>query len=212
MFTRGPLDVLDHSSDNFSFGGKVGVDATIKLSEENSGRISVGKKDSPSVSWIKGDFLDRDIIKKYSIHLFDYDIPILILAVNPSEDAVVMEKVKNLLVTNDKEGMFRLVLAVDHTVDPEDLHMVAWQLLGNTDPDRDHAYISPFSLFIDGTIKAYRKGGFPRKWPNVVCSSNETISAVDRKWESLGIGDFINSPSVRYLGLCRMGSDEIIIK
>ena len=38
LFSHGPLDVLDHSSDTFSFGGKVGVDATIKQIEESSGR------------------------------------------------------------------------------------------------------------------------------------------------------------------------------
>jgi 4-hydroxy-3-polyprenylbenzoate decarboxylase len=212
MFTRGPLDVLDHASDNFSFGGKVGVDATIKYREENSGRTIVGKTDNLAVSRLSGDFTDKAIIKKYSIRLFNFGIPILIIAVNPSEDADVLEKAKLLFRTNDKEGIFRLILVVDHTVDTDDLHMVAWQLLGNTDPDRDHVYISPLSLFIDGTIKAYRKGGFPRKWPNVVCSGSKTISDVDRKWESLGIGDFVNSPSERYLGLCRMGADEIIIK
>ena len=35
LFTNGPLDVLDHASDNFSFGGKAGVDATVKHQEEN---------------------------------------------------------------------------------------------------------------------------------------------------------------------------------
>ena len=35
LFTNGPLDVLDHASDNFSFGGKAGVDATVKHPEEN---------------------------------------------------------------------------------------------------------------------------------------------------------------------------------
>ncbi|HSN49747.1 MAG TPA: menaquinone biosynthesis decarboxylase, partial [Bacteroidales bacterium] len=38
LFSRGPLDVLDHSSDSFSFGGKAGVDATVKLPEEMPGR------------------------------------------------------------------------------------------------------------------------------------------------------------------------------
>jgi 4-hydroxy-3-polyprenylbenzoate decarboxylase len=64
---------------------------------------------------------------------------------------------------------------------------------------------------IDGTIKAYRRGVFPRKWPNIVCSDAETISLIDQKWESFGIGEFINSPSIRYKGLCRTGNDEIII-
>ena len=37
VFSHGPLDVLDHSSDSFSFGGKLGIDATIKLPEERIG-------------------------------------------------------------------------------------------------------------------------------------------------------------------------------
>jgi 4-hydroxy-3-polyprenylbenzoate decarboxylase len=211
MFTHGPLDVLDHASENFSFGGKVGVDATIKYPEESSGRINFPKTDKQSVLILKSYLSDKKIIKNFSLVLAEDDIPVLIIAVDPSEDKDVIEKVKSLFKTIDKDGIFRLILAVDHTVDPDNLHMVAWQLLGNTDPDRDHEYLSPLSVFIDGTIKAYRKGGFPRKWPNVVCSRKETISAVDRKWESLGIGDFVVSPSEKYLGLCRMGSDEILI-
>jgi 4-hydroxy-3-polyprenylbenzoate decarboxylase len=30
LFTDGPLDALDHSSDRFAFGSKVGIDATRK--------------------------------------------------------------------------------------------------------------------------------------------------------------------------------------
>jgi 4-hydroxy-3-polyprenylbenzoate decarboxylase len=211
VFTRGPLDVLDHASDNFSFGGKAGIDATIKYSEESSGRISPAKSDNHSFSLIEEIISDREIIKSYSLRLFENITPVLIITVNQSFDQDVIEKAKKLFRSKDKNGIFRLILAVDHTVDPDDLHMVAWQLLGNTDPVRDHEYISRSSVFFDGTIKAYRKGGFSRKWPNVVCSASETISAIDQKWESLGIGEFISSPSERYMGLCRKGSDEIII-
>ncbi len=107
--------------------------------------------------------------------------------------------------------MFRFIIAVDHTVDPYDLYKVAWQLLGNSDPQRDHDFITPNSLLIDGTIKAYRKGGFPRKWPNVVCSDTETIAIIDQKWESLGLGPRVNSPSSANISLCRKGRDEITI-
>jgi 4-hydroxy-3-polyprenylbenzoate decarboxylase len=89
--------------------------------------------------------------------------------------------------------------------------MVVWQLLGNSDPERDHEFISPKSVLFDGTIKAFRKGGFPRKWPNVVCSDSRTIETIDQKWDSLGIGAGINSPSSGYMSLCREGADEIHI-
>ena len=211
LFSRGPLDVLDHSSDNFSFGGKTGVDATVKHIEEISGKNIVGQGGKPSDYVIKDDFFDRNIIKYYNLHLFEDNIPVLIVAVNRSEDAGVIDKVKTLFRTNDPDGVFKLILAVDHTVDVADLHMVAWQLLGNSDPQRDHEYISPSSVLIDGTIKAFRKGGFTRKWPNIVCSNIETISAIDNKWESLRIGPLIQSPSLKYQGLCREGADEIVV-
>ena len=210
-FTYGPLDVLDHSSDNFSFGGKAGVDATIKLPEENSGRSNISNSDNCGVSNLKVNFFKSDIIKSYNCDLLIANIPIIILSVDCSKDTDVIEKVKVLFRTKEAEGICRLILVVDHTVDVTDLFMVAWQVLGNTDPRRDHEFISPLSVLIDGTIKAFRKGGFPRKWPNVVSSGLETISTVDQKWTSLGIGTFINSPSNRYIRLGRKGNDEIFV-
>lgn len=211
LLSNGPLDVLDHSSDTFSFGGKLGVDATIKHIEEIADKNIIENRHIPVAFNDIINLFDRDLIKNFNINLFKDGIPILVITVNRSEDVDVIEKVKKLFRTIDHDGIFRLILAVDHTVDPDDLYMVAWQLLGNSDPKRDHEYISPCSIFIDGTIKAYRKGGFSRKWPNVVCSDFETISAIDLKWESLGLGPIMYSPSARNLGLCRQGTDEIII-
>ena len=210
QFSHGPLDVLDHSSDNFSFGGKVGVDATIKLIEENSGRNKISNSDKTALNKINVDFIDKSIVRDYNLSLLAADNPVIILSVNTSEDADVIEKTRNMFRTNDTGGIFRLVIIVDHTVDVTDLYMVVWQLLANSDPQRDHEFLSPRSVSFDGTIKACRKGGFPRKWPNVVCSGSETISTIDQKWNSLGIGEFINSPSARYLRLSRRGTDEIL--
>jgi 4-hydroxy-3-polyprenylbenzoate decarboxylase len=211
LFCRGPLDVLDHSSDTSSFGGKAGVDATIKHDEENEGRSNIGQGNRSVVLNMINSFFDRNIIKEYNLNLFKQDIPVLIAAVNRMEDPDVIEKVINMFRMNDTAGIFSLIVTVDHTVDPFDLFKVAWQVLGNTDPQRDHEYISPNSVLIDGTIKAYRKGGFSRNWPNIVCSDRETISAIDSKWESLGIGPFIHSPSVQNIALFRDGQDKIII-
>ena len=43
LFNKGPLDVLDHSSSKFSFGSKMGIDATIKFPEEMN---PIKKKDT----------------------------------------------------------------------------------------------------------------------------------------------------------------------
>ena len=44
-------------------------------------------------------------------------------------------------------------------------------------------------------------GGFARRWPNVVASSPETIARVDGRWAEYGLGEFVESPSLRYLKL-----------
>ncbi|NLA48211.1 MAG: hypothetical protein GX876_01980 [Bacteroidales bacterium] len=94
-------------------------------------------------------------------------------------------------------SIFRLVLAVDDRVDVKDWFVIAWQILGNTDPGRDIVFLSDNSILADGTAKIFGRRAFMRKWPNVVCSSESTIRSVDMKWDKLGAGPFIQSPSVK---------------
>jgi 4-hydroxy-3-polyprenylbenzoate decarboxylase len=211
LFSRGPLDVLDHSSDNYSFGGKAGIDATIKHVEEKSGRIDPENNGNLAVPGILHELSGMNIVVKHNIILFENYSAMLVISVNRKADPQVIDKVKSFFKANDRAGILRLIIAVDHTVDPSDLFVVTWQLLGNSDPVRDHEHITPASIFIDGTIKAFREGGFPRLWPNVVCSDTATISAIDQKWESLGIGTFVDSPSRKYQQLCRNGREEITV-
>jgi 4-hydroxy-3-polyprenylbenzoate decarboxylase len=211
IFTHGPLDVLDHSSDRFSIGGKAGIDATIKMSEEIFGQSDSVLSLAGSEEKIDHNYLENELISSYCLSLSESGIPVLVISVNILKDPDAFGKAGDLFRNNDPDGKFRLIIVVDHTVNVSDLHMVAWQLLGNSDPERDHKYISANSLMIDGTIKAYRNGGFQRRWPNIVCSSDETISAIDEKWDSLGLGKLISSPSLYYKSLSRPGTDEILI-
>jgi hypothetical protein len=63
---------------------------------------------------------------------------------------------------------------------------------------------------IDGTIKFYREGGFPRRWPNIVCSDKATIENIDNKWNSLGFETYLPSPSLKNIKLNRNGADAIV--
>ena len=51
---------------------------------------------------------------------------------------------------------------------------------------------------LDGTIKTKEFDNFHRDWPNIIVASDETIKAVDEKWDQLGIGEFIASPSLKF--------------
>jgi 4-hydroxy-3-polyprenylbenzoate decarboxylase len=209
LFNHGPLDVLDHSSDSFSFGGKLGIDATVKHVEESK-RRDQKLKFSTYVSGINTDFIQSDLIKSHNLSLYAEGIPIVIISVDRSADNDIVKKIKDVIRTHWPTDNLKLILIVDHTVDVNDLFMVSWQILANSDPLRDHEFILPESLTIDGTIKAGKKGGFPRRWPNIVSSDNDTIDSIDRKWDSLRMGEFVVSPSSRYKRLWRKGSDEIL--
>jgi 4-hydroxy-3-polyprenylbenzoate decarboxylase len=209
LFSRGPLDVLDHASDAFSFGGKLGIDATAKMEEE---LLYCSKVKEESIPSLKTDFeklVEDRAITGYNLEIALIGIPIYIVSVDRKTDPAVIGKIAARLKHILSGSRSSLFLAVDHTVDTSNIFMVTWQILGNSDPERDHVRISDSSVLIDGTIKAYREGGFPRKWPNVVCSVEATIELIDKSWNKFGLGNFIASPSKSIISLRRHGKDDI---
>jgi len=207
VFTHGPLDVLDHSSGRFSFGGKAGIDATIKLPEE----IVNHEKDTRQDRGKKWEPLNTPygLIKNFNTDLCSEGIGIAILSVNNLENPDSSGLVAALLKQENHPDLPGLIIVVDHTVDISDYFMVAWQALGNTDPVRDHYMISGRTLMIDASIKLTKPERFPGRWPNVVCSDPETINKVDEMWEDLGLGDFLPSPSIKARKLLRNGQASI---
>jgi 4-hydroxy-3-polyprenylbenzoate decarboxylase len=53
-------------------------------------------------------------------------------------------------------------------------------------------------LGLDGTRKTKELDNFQRDWPNIIVADDDTIKKVDEKWNALGIGPFIPSPSLKY--------------
>ncbi len=212
LFSRGPLDVLDHSPDAFSFGGKLVIDASIKLAEELRDQVNEADHlpDRSNIQ-INPVFPSHLAVTGFNGILLNQGIPVAVIAVNREKDPDITVHLEEFLRNSDCCNNFRLIILTDHTVDITNIHMVVWQLLGNSDPSRDHVYISQNTLFIDGTIKVFRRGGFPGKWPNVVCSDVPTMLTIDNLWPALGLGPFIPSPSETYSRLVRKGEDEIII-
>ncbi len=90
-----------------------------------------------------------------------------------------------------------MILYVEHTVDPNDLPTALWRFCNNLDPKRDHILVNHCMGF-DGTRKTKKFDDFHRDWPNIIVADDATIKTVDEKWNKLGIGDFISSPSLKY--------------
>jgi 4-hydroxy-3-polyprenylbenzoate decarboxylase len=210
LFFSGPLDVLDHSSDRFASGGKAGIDATVKTSLERTdetGSESVESRDEAEQSLIV--MKNQGLIQDFRLisPLQNRYIAIISAVISAEKDTA-----GEIAGSLAKKGIrsLKLAILVDHAVDIDDNMMVAWQLLGNSDPRRDHYYIAGDSVLLDGTIKEGRHKPFPRSWPNAVCSSGETISWIDELWTGLGFEKFIPSPSLKYKRLLRPGNEEIL--
>lgn len=196
IFSRGPMDVLDHASTSFAYGGKIGIDATIK-------------RDNPS---FKITVIDTDLLlKKYAMikalntSLWENDIPVIIATVEKPEN----NDLKKLADEWTSENIFsdiKVIVLCDTGLDISCYADVVWNVLINIDAVRDcRIYNSDSSessskLIIDGTSKM-PDVNYKRQWPNVTVMDDATIKSIDEKWKTLGLGEFIPSPSLKYKSL-----------
>ena len=197
-FSQGPMDVLDHSCSKLGFGGKMCIDGTRKFDEEI--------RDKSQSTFLRSGFNAERIknlfpeIHRVNASLLAKEIPVLIISVEKNRKNHVRELHQQL--TNDLElSGIKMILYVEHTVDANDLPLALWRFCNNLDPKRDHivnASSSVNCIGFDGTRKTREHDDFTRDWPNIIVADEATINAVDQKWEQLGLGPFIPSPSLKY--------------
>jgi 4-hydroxy-3-polyprenylbenzoate decarboxylase len=207
-FSQGPMDVLDHSSSKFAYGSKMGIDATLKYEEEiqvDNSPFDVSQIDYPQKNALEEIFHD---VSDINTSLFNNDISVLILSVNKEKYGRV-NKMKEIIHENENLRNIKFVVVLDDGVDISNLNDVCWYVSGNIEPRRDCYLIesageyNQSQMLIDGTRKNKEIDGFKRDWPNPVTSSEETIKQINEKWNALGLGDFIESPSLKYHSLKR---------
>ena len=206
VFSAGPMDVLDHSCSALGFGGKMCVDGTAKSPEESDDRYTWAPVESSYADGLTTDFPDVFAVND---ELAQWGIPCLILSVKKTRLHHIKELHTQICAQPKMEGI-KMILYVEHTVNPADLGVALWRFCNNLDPKRDQFLAErpqtqdPSRIFaclgLDGTIKTKSLDGFGRDWPNIIVAADNTIKAVDEKWSSLNIGAFISSPSLRFKG------------
>ena len=207
---KGPLDVLDHASPQFAFGSKLGIDATDKCPEE-TGIYPAGKEAGQTMqnSLPIVNKQNYPAVKDWNMTLLEKDIPIAVLAVHDPDAGLIAELGSQLL---DDAGLVsvKVFILMDDTADIYDLNMVCWLACANIDPERDIrlADAPRQQMVADACMKYPKNYEFPREWPNVVTASETTIRTIDQKWEQLGVGDFVPSPSVKFLKM-KIGDDAV---
>lgn len=202
-FSKGPMDVLDHSSQKFAFGSKLGIDLTKPLpeevAEENEQRNLKEKFNSEHLKLIPEIANSRDLLSETSF-------PVLLLTVK-KEAEFAKQKLREKLQRVKGISGFKTIVFFNDGADLNNMFTLMWLLGGNLEPDRD---ISVFTtendnkvVFVDATFKTETHDNFKRDWPNVVSMDDVTISEIDKKWNNLGLGNFIESPSLNFKALVK---------
>jgi 4-hydroxy-3-polyprenylbenzoate decarboxylase len=201
-FSTGPMDVLDHSCSKLGFGGKMCIDGTAKFEEEMEDGYELRVMSyGLSEESLKNKFSE---IKAANVSLLKKEIPCLIISVEKNRNAHIKELHDHICAMEETAGV-KMILYVEHTVDAHDLPTALWRLCNNLDPKRD-SYLSKRTthnsysacIAFDGTRKTKELDGFQRDWPNIIVADDETIKSVDEKWNRLGLGNFIPSPSLKF--------------
>ena len=215
-FSQGPMDVLDHSCSKLGFGGKMCIDGTTKTTEEIDDQYQFGSVKGKKVSvLLQSQFPE---IHSVNDHLLSLEIPVVVIGVQKNRKRHVRELHQAVSDIPEMEGI-KMILYVEHTVDANDLGVALWRFCNNLDPRRDQYLFQQASndfpgkftacLGLDGTIKTKEFDDFQRDWPNIIVADDKTIESVDAKWDSLGIGAFLPSPSLKFKG--QMYGEEAVV-
>ena len=175
LLLRGPVDVLDHSSRAFAFGGKLVIDGTRKLPEEG-GEAPFVPKAHPGLPEDPEVLDQRQWPGLWGV----------VLAKRRPHQA--WEVAERLLSTPQSAGIRLLLLADEDTaLSPEEL---LWYVLNNVDPERDARVMTGVEgpvLVLDGTRKLPEEG-FQRVWPERIRMDPKVKALVEARWAEYGLG------------------------
>jgi 4-hydroxy-3-polyprenylbenzoate decarboxylase len=194
----GPLDILDHSSRQAAFGGKLGFDATgPEIFSEEATINSIDKQMVIAFRSRHTHVIDMNL------EWIDMGISIGLISLRKTYTGVVDEIAKEIRLF-DSFNAIRFWIVFDDWVDLKNPHDIVWLTGSNVEVNTDIRIFPAANgrasgmMFIDATVKTNELDGFPRRWPNPTLMNRKTIETVDQKWSQYGIGDLIPSPSIKY--------------
>jgi len=173
LLLRGPMDVLDHSSRAFAYGGKLLIDGTRKLPEEG-GEVPFTPRAHAHLPQEPEALAQRQWPGVWGVALRKE---------RPFQAFALAER---LLRHPESAGIRLLLLAdPDTALTPEEL---LWAVLNNIDPERDARVLPGVEgpvLVLDGTRKLPEEG-FNRVWPERIRMDPKVKALVEARWEEYG--------------------------
>ncbi len=170
-FTKGPADILDHATEKYAFGGKLGIDLT-NLPQKPLYEFEPGSetdKMENAFSAIKKQFNDIITIRT---DLYREHLPVTVLIMNKTKK----ERTQTIFETIKNHPAFEnicYIIMVDDTATSFDNYHLAWYVTANIDPVRDIYIQKPASngrtkVFVDARPKDAEHDGFDREWPKMI--------------------------------------------
>ena len=154
MISEGVCDALDHASDDFAYGGKLGVDCTSdnvnfpsKEIITDEALLALAQEKAPSIS----------NLKQYKTYT---KTPICVIGIDKREK--IERTFSDLKVLKPHT---KLVIFVDGAKnDLTNPYMLLWRIVNNIDASRD-IYLHKEFIGVDATNKG-KIENFPRRWPD----------------------------------------------
>lgn len=208
VITIGPLDVLDHASQRFAIGGKLGLDATGEIIEED---LPDNESVELAVQMLRSA---NPSIRQVNTSLVSKGISLLVVHYHKTHKSQVAD-FANEIANSGILSRIKFVVMTDVDLPELGWYELAWIVGSHVDPERDCMLIKAAdnpkraTLILDATRKTRQLDGFVRDWPNPVVMDEKTISAIDENWDKYELGPMIPSPSNRYK-IMMNGSEAIV--
>jgi 4-hydroxy-3-polyprenylbenzoate decarboxylase len=193
LVTRGPSDVLDHSSRGWGYGGKLILDATTKLPEEVGSALSSrdhqGTDGTEAVTFVPRASLDLPAFEGVKAQR-QTDDGYWLVAFHKTRPGQARELAEAFAAHPASAGVRHLLICDDLT-DVTDLQDVWWTILNNIDAERDVWTLPTPSgalLAWDGARKLPEEG-FVREWPPKIEMEQSVKDRVDARWHVYGLPD-----------------------
>ena len=218
---KGVLDVLDHATATCGYGGKMAVDATVIDPASAVEPYGLPAEIAPS----------HGITKIETAYAETWGALLLFGSADADVDGFIAEngldRVNFILLFDERAESLSaeelLWIAAANTDPRRDVVQRGRALLadartkraahGRAGANKAEAFAkagaeaaASETLADEGAVDG---GRYPSRFPNVVTSSPETIAAVDARWADYGCGEFIPSPSKRYMPLLQSDKAEI---
>ncbi|MCE3039891.1 menaquinone biosynthesis decarboxylase [Helicobacter anatolicus] len=193
IISEGVCDALDHSSNDFAYGGKLGVDATQGIRKrdfilrDSQDLLFALQKNIPEVIELQQYFIDSNT-------------PICVVGIKKDQVSVL-----ELLKKIDQEILYSLgiVFFVDyHKNDLKNPYMLIWRITNNIDAKRD-LQIMEKTLFVDATDKGVMDG-YHREWPK----ETDCTPSVLQNLKSYGVLEGVSEKMLKKFHICGFKKEE----